>query len=57
MTHEREMGWLESSASDFAVPKSSHTTSGLEKENYAILGALVKWAGWIGLQPVDVWEP
>ena len=51
------MGWLESSASDFAVPKSSHTTSGLEKENYAILGALVKWAGWIGLQPVDVWEP
>ena len=25
-----------------------------EKENYAILGALVKWAGWIGLQPVDV---
>ena len=25
-----------------------------EKENYAILGALIKWAGWIGLQPVAV---
>jgi len=25
-----------------------------EKECYAILGALLKWAGWIGLQPVDV---
>ena len=25
-----------------------------EKECYAILGALIKWAGWIGLQPVDV---
>ena len=25
-----------------------------EKEAYAILGALIKWAGWIGLQPVDV---
>ena len=36
------------------MAKGQHNWSRREKEAYAIIGALVKWAGWIGLLHVDV---